>query len=251
MNMNCKEVEQFLYSSKKDEINSARWALIDEHIKQCYRCRIIHENILKADSFLDLMRKPVHQFDNEEGLTRSIMEKISSKNYSDSRTILDYFIGIISTRSVKFALALLLLLCTLSFVYMEYSDTKQIISLEQKIGGRWNQKMIYSGVIQEEEGVLKFFYDAYKLLNGKSSFMEINRELVLMKKNDLRALLDDYNKLDEATKARLHDMRSRFLTDTSAVRSSGFSSKETKYLRQEIERLNKELEESKKKRGLK
>ncbi|MBA4407100.1 hypothetical protein C0389_07495 [bacterium] len=249
--MNCKEVEQFLYSSKKDEINSARWALIDEHIKQCDRCRIIYENILKADSLFAKIKKKDHQFENEEYLTRSIMKKISNENHSDSKTILNYFIEIISTRSVKFALALLLLLCTLSFVYMEYSDTKQIISLEQKIGDRWNQKMIYSGVIQEEEGVLKFFYDAYKLLNGKSSFMEINRELVLMKKNDLRALLDDYNKLDEATKARLDDMRSKFLTDTSAVRSSGFSSKEIKYLRQEIERLNKELEESKEKRGLK
>jgi hypothetical protein len=156
----------------------------------------------------------------------------------------------LSTRTVRFALGFVLMLTTLSFISMEYGDTKQIVSLEQKLSDRWNQNLVYSGVIQEE-GVLKFFYDAYKLFNGKSSYMEITKELVLMKKEDLHALFVEYGKLDDATKVRLDEMRIQFLNDSSSVHSPGFNNKEIIILRKNVEKLTKELEQRNNRRGLK
>jgi hypothetical protein len=251
MKIKCKQAQRIMFSSQQRECDSEEWSLIQQHVQNCVECKSAFEELKKADSILGRIKTPILTFSNEEELTKSIIMKINDETYSDSVSYLDFLIDFVSTRTVKFALGFVLILTTLSFTYMEYNDTKQIVSLEQKIGNRWNQKLIYSSVIQEEEGVLKFFYDAYKLFNGKSSYLEINKELVLMKKEDLRALFDDYSKLDEVTKVRLDEMRIQFFRDTSSVRSSGFSNNKIISLRKEIERLTKELEQSINKRGLK
>ncbi|MCX6169271.1 MAG: hypothetical protein NTX65_08025 [Ignavibacteriales bacterium] len=243
MKIECKEIQEFLYSQKNGGDDPGKWELILRHVNNCTECNNLYEKIMKADDLIERIKRTNHRFDFEENLTRSIIKQITAEEDSYPETIFDHFIELISSRSVKFALTMILLLSTLSFVVMEYSDTKQIISLEQKIGNRFDQKMVYAGVIQQEERVLKFFYDAYKLINGKSSYMEINKELVLMKRKDLIALFDDYGKLDDATKIRLEELRTQFYKDTSFVRSSGFTNNEIISLRKEVERLTKELEQ--------
>ena len=81
--------------------------------------------------------------------------------------------------------------------------------------------------------------------------MELNKDLVLIKTEELRSLLNDYTKLDEAAKIRVDELRSRFLRDTSRVRISGLSNNEIITGGKEVEKLTKELENRISRRGLK
>ena len=251
MKSQCKNIQRILISERFDLYDSEEQKLIEHHLENCADCKAILEKVKKADGVIDRIKKPILSFSNEEDLTNSIMAQIRKEKYQTNINPFDSLMDFLSNQSVRFALGFVLILVTLSFISMEYTDTKQIVSLEQKMGDRWNQKLIYSGVIQQEEDLLKFFYDTYKLINGKSSYLEISKELVLIKKEDLRAFFNDYNKLDDATKIRLNEMRIQFLKDTSSVLLPGIVDYEKQSLRKEVERLTEELERRTNKRGLK
>lgn len=251
MKMNCAEIQQLLYRSEKERENSENWTSVLNHINKCTECGKVYNNILNADALLDKLKNANPRFIFEDSLAASIMEVIEKEKHPDTVNVFDYLIEFSSHRTVKMAFGLLLMFCTLSFIYMEYSDTKQIVALEQKIGTRWNQSQVYAGVVSQEESIFKFFYDTYKLFDGKSSYLEINKELILMRKQDLRALFEEYNKLDGATKLRLNEMRNQLLGNDSSLRRPELNANEIIALRMEVERLSQELKSSLKKRGLK
>jgi len=251
MKNKCAHIQEIIFSSRDEEINSEETGIIRRHLETCDDCRKVYNEIKRTDGLLGRIKKSPLLFNGEEKLTASIMKKISAREIPDAAGPLDQLMDFLSAGKVRFALGLVLLMTMLSFGYMEYSDTKKIVSLEQKIGSQWNQTLVYAGVLREEESVLKFFYDAYKLFKGKRSYLEINQELVLIKTEDLRALLDDYSKLDEAAKIRLNEMRNRFLKDTSLVNQPGADETGISADRNNVEKLTKELEKRISKRGLK
>jgi hypothetical protein len=70
-----------------------------------------------------------------------------------------------------------------------------------------------------------------------------------MKKADLQSLLKGYKTLDEASRAHLDELWDNYERDESSIIVSEKNRKEITALRIEIERLKKELEQSKLKKG--
>ena len=70
-----------------------------------------------------------------------------------------------------------------------------------------------------------------------------------MKKADLQSLLKGYKTLDEASRVRLDEIWDKYEKDESSVIVSEKNRKEITALRNEIERLKKELEQRKLKKG--
>jgi ABC-type Na+ transport system ATPase subunit NatA len=130
---------------------------------------------------------------------------------------------------------------------MEYNDTKVIMNLEQRLGKKteYNRAVIF----QQEINVLNFVRDLYNLSNGSTTSVELTNTLVLMKKADLQALLKGYKTLDETSRARLDDIWDKYKEEESSVIVSEKNRKEIIALRNEIERLKKELEQSNLKKG--
>ncbi len=184
---------------------------------------------------------------NEESLTQSIISAIRTdkKPVSDSRAndILDRLRDIFSLRVARFACALVLLFCGMTYVCMEYNDTKAIIDLEQRLG---NQSISnHADVFYQGMNILNFLHNLYNLSNGNASSVELTKTLVLVKKADLNALLKDYKTLDEASKTRLNAMYDKYIeTEPSFLPGSEKNREETAALRSEIKRLKMELERS-------
>jgi hypothetical protein len=70
-----------------------------------------------------------------------------------------------------------------------------------------------------------------------------------MKKADLQALLKGYKTIDEASRVRLDEIWDKYKKEESSVIVSGKNRKEISALRNEVERLKKELEQSNLKKG--
>ena len=251
MKPECTEVEGIISSSRLDEVDPARLNEIQLHLNGCALCRNRFETAMKTDAVIDKLARSLPSFPDEEKVARAIINRIKDVPVPKTGGILDDLIKFVSGGAVRFALGAILIFAAASFFYMEYSDTGKIISLEEKMSGKWGGNLNYSTVFKQEADFLNFIYKFYELADGRTSYMELNSELILMKKSHLRALFEDYEKFDEPAKFRLERMRSNLLQHLSKEASAGFKKNELNYLRGEVERLKKELEESKYKRGIK
>jgi ABC-type Mn2+/Zn2+ transport system ATPase subunit len=130
---------------------------------------------------------------------------------------------------------------------MEYNDTKAIVSLEQRLGKKSELNRAY--IFQQEINALNFLSDLYNLSNGSTSSVELTNTLVLMKKADLNALIKGYKTLDEASRTRLNEMWDKYRKEESSIIVTEKNREEISALRNEIERLKKELQQSNLKKG--
>ena len=179
-------------------------------------------------------------------MTESIIAAIVSDERSladiSANKFLDRLNDIFSMEVIRFACSIVILLCGMTYIFMEYNDTKAIVSLEQRLGKKteYNRAIIF----QQEINILNFLRDLYNLSNGSTSSVELTNTLVLMKKADLQSLLKGYKTLDEASRVRLDEIWDKYEKDESSVIVSEKNRKEITALRNEIERLKKELEQS-------
>jgi|GEM_PF-2278124 len=253
--MNCNQIQKIIYSTKSDELSPAQEEIIKTHIAKCAECKDVFEKVQHADEILSRIKNQIPVLTNEEELTRSIVERINSKeNFSprgNVETFWNYLIELVSARTARLAFGLVLLFCVLSYTYMEYNDTKKIMNLEQKIDSRWNKNFTYASILQQENGLLNFLSNVYKFSEGSTSYLKLSKDWVVLKKEDLQALFNDYNKLDEATRKRLNEIRNQLPITVSSKFDSAVNDNEINSLRKEVERLNKELEKIKSQRGMK
>jgi uncharacterized small protein (DUF1192 family) len=245
--MICKELQNLLYSARIDELDMAEREILQRHLAECESCAAVFHIISNADRLLTRIKETTPRIRNEELLTKSILAEISSKKtpaaeaYMNSS--LDRLYGFFSMKIVRFASVLVLLFCGMTYVCMEYNDTKAIVNLEQRLG---NQSISnHAGVFYQGMNILNFLHDLYNLSNGNASSVELTKTLVLVKKVDLNALLKDYKTLDEASKLRIHAMCDEYIKEDSSL-PLGFDKnrEETAALRSEIKRLKTELERS-------
>jgi hypothetical protein len=249
--MTCKELQQLLYSARMEDFDPAEKEFLKKHLVDCETCKQIFQQVSKADRILERIREAKPLIRNEHALTDSIITAIVRDKRStvdvNANNYLDRLINIFSMKAVRFACSVLILLSGMTYVFMEYNDTKAIVSLEQRMGKKIEFNRAY--IFQQEINGLNFLHNLYNLSNGSTSSVELTNTLVLMKKEDLQSLLKGYKTLDEASQAHLDEIWDKYEKNESSVIVSEKNRKEITALRNEIERLKKELEQSKLKKG--
>ncbi|MCX6122567.1 MAG: hypothetical protein NTX44_13240 [Ignavibacteriales bacterium] len=249
--MTCKELQRLLYSTRIEDFDPVDRNFLKKHLADCETCKTIFREVSKADRILDRIKEATPRIRNEQAMTESIIAAIVSEKKwvadADTNTFLDRLSDIFSMEIIRFACSIILLLCGMTYVFMEYNDTKAIVSLEQRLGKKSEMNRAY--IFQQEINVLNFLSDLYNLSNGSTSSVELTNTLVLMKKTDLNALLKGYRTLDKASQTRLNEMWDKYRKEESSIIVTEKNRVEITALRNEIERLKKELQQSNLKKG--
>ncbi|MFA5805953.1 MAG: zf-HC2 domain-containing protein [Melioribacteraceae bacterium] len=250
--MNCRQIEELIFSKRLDELTPAEKSIIEKHISSCHECKSIYKSIQKAESVLVKMNTQQPILDNEEFLIDSIMRKVNSKSsnqkYENVFYSFEKLILFVSQKSVRYALTAILFIVVSLYMFEEYSAVKNITQLESQLNNTAQVNNSKAEIISFDNDMLKFFYDTYKFASGNSSYVKLSKDLLLVNKKDLRNLLLDYEKLDEPTKTKIKLLQSELLNQKEII----FSESETgkmKTLQLEIERLNSELQKIKTHRG--
>jgi hypothetical protein len=241
--MTCKELQQLLYSARIDDFDPVEKEFLMKQLADCEACKQIFQEVSKADRIVKKIKEATPLIRNEHALAESIINAIiiNKRSMADAgtNTFLDRLNEIFSKKIIRFACGLVILLCGMIYLFMEYNDTKAIVSLEQRLGkkGEFNR----AGIFQQEINVLNLLHDLYNLSNGSTSSVELTNTLVLMKKADLQTLLKGYKTLDETTRARLDEIWKKYSKEESSVVGSEKNRAEINALRNEIEQLKKKL----------
>ena len=211
--MTCKELQQLLYSARIEDFDPAEREFLKKHLADCETCKTIFQEVSKADRILDRIKEATPRIRNEHALTESIIAEIicNERSMADASAnkFLDRLINIFSIKFVRFACGSVILLCGMTYLFMEYNDMKSIVSLEQRLGIQHDFNR--ASIVLPGVNVPGFLYDFYGLSNGSKAYIELTNKLILMKKEDLQALLNSYKTLDEASRKRLDEMQNRFL----------------------------------------
>ncbi|MCX6174889.1 MAG: hypothetical protein NTZ27_09080 [Ignavibacteriales bacterium] len=252
LKMDCRQVEELIFSKRLDELTMAEKSLIEKHISSCYECKSIYESVQRAESVLIKMKTQHPSLDNEEILIDSIMRKINNKSlilkHANEFYFFEKLILFVSLKPVRYALTAILFIMVSLYMFEEYSAIKNITHLESQLNNTAQVNNSKAEIISFDNDMLKFFYDTYKFASGNSSYVKLSKDLLLVNKKDLRNLLLDYEKLDEPTKTKIKSLQSELLNQKDLI----FSETETgkmKTLQLEIERLNSELQKIKTRRG--
>jgi len=249
--MTCKELQRLLYSTRIEDFDPVDRDFLKKHLADCETCKTIFQEVSKADRILDRIKEATPRIRNEQAMTESIIAAIVSEKKAvadaGTNTFLDRLSDIFSMDIIRFACSIILLLCGMTYVFMEYNDTKAIVSLEQRLGKKSELNRAY--IFQQEINALNFLSDLYNLSNGSTSSVELTNTLVLMKKADLNALLKGYKTLDEASRTHLNEMWDKYRKEESSIIVTKKNREEITALRNEIERLKKELQQSNLKKG--
>jgi hypothetical protein len=250
--MKCKDLQHLLYSARTDELNPAEWEALHKHLVECEACSALFQKVSNADRILARIKDAAPRIRNEHALTESIIAEIVSAKRSvavdGADTFLDRLNVILSQGIIRFACGLIIIMCGMSYVSMEYNDTKAIANLEQRLGEKSESNR--ATIFQREINILNFLHELYNLSNGSTSSVELTNTLVLMKKADVHALLNGYKTLDEVTRTRLDDLWNKYKKEESSLTGSEKNREEVTALRKEIERLKKELEQNNLKKEL-
>ena len=241
--MTCEELQQLLYLTRTEDLDPAEREFLKRHLADCEDCKTIFQEVSKANLILGKIKKVIPRIRNEQTLTDSILAAIVNKRQVEKiNTILDRLSDVFSIQVVRFACCAIILFCGMMYLFMEYNDTKEIVSLEHRLGLQHNFNR--ASITLPGVNVPDFLYDFYELSNGSKAYIELTNKLILMKKEDIQLLLNNYKTLDEASRKRLDEMQDRFLKDRYLKYSSAEKDKELEMLQNEIERLKKELEQS-------
>lgn len=252
LKMNCRQIEELIFSKRLDELTPAEKSIIEKHISDCPECKSIYDAIQKTESVLVKMKIQQPILDNEKILVDSIMQKVnktvSIPKHKTEFSFFDKLMLFVSQKSVQYALTAILFIMVSLYMFEEYSAVKNITQLENQLNNTAQVIETKAEIISFDNEILKFFYDAYKFAHGNSSYVKLSKDWLLVNKEDLRNLLLDYEKLDEPTKTKIKSLQSELLNQKDLI----FSETETgkmKTLQLEIERLNSELQKIKSCRG--
>jgi uncharacterized small protein (DUF1192 family) len=244
--MTCKELQYFLYSTKIKDLGPAEKEFLKKHLVDCEECKFVFEEVSKADRILAKVKDTIPRIRNEHVLAESIIAKIVSDERTtvevNANKFLDRLITIFSMKAVRFACSIVILLCGMTYLFMEYNDMKSIVNLEQRLGIQHDFSR--ASIILPGVNVPGFLYDFYGLSNGDKAYIKLTNKLILMKKENLQALLNGYKTLDKESRKRLDEIQDQFLKDEYLKFSSTKKNEEIEKLQNEIERLKKELEQS-------
>jgi hypothetical protein len=249
--MKCKELQHLLYSARPEELEPAEQESIQKHLAACEPCSAVFQNVTNADRLLARIKGTVPQIRNEQALTASIIKEIVNARkpaaVSSLTIFLDRLDALFTKEVIRFACGIVILMGGMSYVSMEYSDTKAIASLEQRLGKK--SEANHAALFQQEINTMDFLRNLYGLSNGTISSVELTNTLVLMRKADLQALLKGYKSLDEASRTRLDAIWDSYRKEESSLLGSENTREEVNALRKEIERLKKELEQNNLRKG--
>ena len=208
--MTCEELQQLLYSTRIEDLDPAEREFLKEHITDCETCKTIFQEVSKANLILDKIKKAIPRIRNEQALTDSILVAIvNERQVEKTNTFLDRLSDVFSIQIVRFACSIVILLCGMTYLFMEYNDMLKIVNLERRLGVQHNFSR--ASIILPGVNVPDFLYDFYELSNGSKAYIELTNKLILMKKEDLQLLLNNYKTLDETSRKRLDEMQDQFL----------------------------------------
>lgn len=211
MKIDCEQAKIFLLTVRIDEIYSEENKPLMEHINYCAQCKKIFIAVVNSDRLIQKLKKPASFVLEEEFITSSIIKRIEADKVQRKgfvAQIMNYFsLGLARTVIVS-----ILLMIIISFGYLNYQDAGKISELEKNFSGNWDKQMS-SAALSKEVEILNYVYNLYRFIAGSEAYLEVNKNWLLLKKEDIIGLLSDYNKLDEKTKKRLFELKTKLLTN--------------------------------------
>jgi hypothetical protein len=243
--MTCKKLQNILYSVKIDEVTPAERESFEHHLAECKECATLYQNMLNADRMLARIKDVPLRVRNEQALTESIMTAIVSERKSvpgtPAQTFFDQLIELFSSKAIRFACVIIILLCGMTYVLMDYNDTKAIVTLEQRFGKK--SDLNHAFLFQQEMNALNFVNELYGLFTGTTSSVELTNTLILIKKADLYSMMKGYQSLDKSSQARLNEIWKNYKEEESLKISTRDNREEIVALRNEVEQLKRALEQ--------
>jgi hypothetical protein len=160
----------------------------------------------------------------------------------NANKFLDSLINVFSMKAVRFACSAIILLCGMSYLLMEYNDTKSIVLLEHKLGREQRNLLREANAFAGETNIVRLVNNVYKFAQEKFSSEELTDELRFMNTKDAQILMAEYRNLDEPVRTRLDKLRNNFLTNDTAELRVTRNAEGIHVLRHDIKELRKVLE---------
>ncbi|MFO7658456.1 MAG: zf-HC2 domain-containing protein [Bacteroidales bacterium] len=131
--MNCNTAKKYLYLFREGELSETEKSRLAAHLKNCYRCRMLAEEISEFACELDELCISGPQLKNQERFTDDIMEKIvhTKKNHFHGSVIF------LRTPAIKVAASVLIILQVALFAYQRHYINHSLVRLS--VGNQINQ----------------------------------------------------------------------------------------------------------------
>ena len=241
--MKCAEFQRLICSTKTDELQPSEKEFLANHLARCPSCAAVYTKISEADQVLSRLKEAIPRIRNEQALTESILSAMTRRKTSSAippPSFLEYLLDAFNRKYVRVACVLVVFLSGMSYLAMEYNDATALVNLEQRLGN--NTNVHYASLLRQEINIIHFLQGLYQFSTGANSSVELTNTLVLMKKTDLRTLLQGYETLDGASQKRLMELWNDYKEKEPSFLSNQNNREEIIALRKEIRRLQKELD---------
>jgi Zn-finger protein len=221
--MNCKEAQNTLYEKKPEELTAEEKKRILEHIDKCSDCKLIAEKNKAVDKILNTIVSFKPAITNPDLILENIKQKIEllEREKQNKAGIVNNIISYVESPRIRFSLAAFLFLILSGYFIQEFSAVSNIIGLEKKFNRISAQNYQRSQFISQDFGAFGLIYKLYKFVNNDSDFVEISKNVVLIKKDQLKALFACYENLDEAQKQRINALKKELFGSQSIISNPG------------------------------
>ncbi len=247
----CNKTRRLLLTAKMNELSREDQYLIESHLKECDKCTALYDSYSESEKIEEKIRTSFHSFVDEDIFTRSVMMEIERRSAFSKENIFTEITGKLSAPRFRLALGAILFIIAFSFFSMEYGDTKKIISLEERMNYSKVNSAGYPNPFVQESDLLKYILDLYNFAGGGTPYLDINKDLALIKKEYLNSLIADNDNLSKSDKEKIDAIKNRLLNSNILSERKGLIKNKRDSLVSEIEPLKKELLESKSQRGAK
>jgi hypothetical protein len=224
--MNCKEVQNILYEKKPEELTAKEKKRFLDHIEKCNDCKLLVEKNKTADNILDIIIEYKPALAEPELMLQNITQSIEllERQKQNKTGIFDRILGYVENPKLRFSLAAFLFLILAGYFIQEFSAVSNIVELEKRFNRLSSQNFQRSQIIPQDFGAFGLIYKLYKFVNNDSDYVEISKNVVLIKKDQLQALFASYENLDEAQKQKINALKKELFGDQNIIPGPGIFS---------------------------
>ena len=205
--MNCKEFQNILLENRIDEIPDSLIEELKKHADECGGCSLFLVKIKKADDFLSPLKKSNPLFEEEELITKAIIDKIKTGHESIPIKFFEKIISHSQRPVLKLALTSLIIFFSALYFYQEYDAVVKISNLEKRYTRISSDKYSSAHMLSQTFESATWLYSFYKYFVSESDYVKVSDNMIVIRKNQLRDLLKDFNKLDDQQKRKILQLK--------------------------------------------